>query len=202
MAIPLIQGTLRYAHKIDKLNDATPKSRGEGAVFAAAIVPRVAFCNPADADTIMNNMKVGATSTSLAAVKAAFENNYACMEITCAQVGGLWKDTDNKYYDGAAPCSTTQATSVTSSQDDETLPTWAIIVIIVVGALALCLLVLSLVFMNRANKYQNLMSQGKSGGTGKTIGAIENGAVENGATENGAVENGAIEKGAVENGAV
>jgi len=102
MAIPLIQGTLRYAYKLE-FSQGGDKERGEGAVFAAAIVPRVAACSSADATTIMNNMKVGASSTSLSAVKTAFENNYGCMEITCKEVGGLWFSAENKYYDGAGP---------------------------------------------------------------------------------------------------
>jgi len=169
-AIPLIQGTLRYAYKLNG-GVGTDKERGEGAVFAAAIVPRVNFCSAADATTIMNHMKVGATSTSFAVVKAAFENNYACMEITCAEVGGYWYSAMNKYYDGAEPCSTTTQAQGTSTvtQEEEILPTWAIIFIIVVAILALVLLILSLVCMQRANKYQHLAA-GKSGGGGQTIG--------------------------------
>merc|ERR1719183_2046745 len=110
MAIPLIQGTLRYAYKLE-FETGGDKERGEGAVFAAAIVPRVAACSSADAATIMNNMKVGATSTKFSAVKAAFEKNYVCMEITCAEVGGLWLGASNKYYDGAAPCAAATQTS-------------------------------------------------------------------------------------------
>jgi hypothetical protein len=110
MAIPLIQGTLRYAYKLE-FEKGADKERGEGAVFAAAIVPRVAACSSADAATIMNNMKVGATSTKFSAVKAAFEKNYLCMEITCAEVGGLWFGASNKYYDGAAPCAAASETS-------------------------------------------------------------------------------------------
>jgi len=103
MSIPLIQGTLRYAYKIDKMSGAD-KEKGEGAIFAAAIVPRVHYCNPADGDTIMNNMKIGASSTSFTAVKAAFERNFACMNITCEEVGGIWSAADNNYYAEAGPC--------------------------------------------------------------------------------------------------
>lgn len=101
MAVPLIQGTLRYAYKVSKLSGGDTE-KAEGAVFAAAIVPRVNYCNAIDAATIMNNMKIGAPSTSFAAVKTAFENNYACMNITCANVGGLWEA--EAYYADAEPC--------------------------------------------------------------------------------------------------
>jgi hypothetical protein len=162
MATPLIQGTLRYAYKIEKFS-AGDKEKGEGAVFAAAIVPRVAFCNSGDAATIMNNMKVGATSTSFAAVKVAFEKNYACMEITCAEVGGLWFSAESRYYDGAEPCGASAATTVTVTNEEEKLPTWAIVVIIAAACLALCLLGVSIFCMLRANKYQRLANGAKDG---------------------------------------
>jgi hypothetical protein len=106
MSIPLVQGTLRYAYKVGVQNEGD-KAKGEGAVFAAAILPRIHQCNPTDAVTIANSMKVGASATSFADVKTAFENNYACMQMTCAEVGGLWKNSENKYYDGASPCGDT-----------------------------------------------------------------------------------------------
>ena len=106
--IPLIQGTLRYAYKLE-YGSGSPKERGEGAVFAAAIVPRLYNCNTNDAAIVMNNMKVGAVSTSFSSVKAAFEANYACMGITCAEVGGIWSTAQSTYYNNAAPCADTSA---------------------------------------------------------------------------------------------
>ena len=102
MAIPMIQGTLRYAYKVDKLSGAE-KEKAEGAVFAAAILPRVAACNEKDAATIYDNMKVGASSTSFSAVKKAFEANYGCMNIDGGHIGGLWNDGIGNYYEGATP---------------------------------------------------------------------------------------------------
>merc|ERR1712032_1177998 len=142
MSIPLIQGTLRYAYKIDKMSGGD-KEKGEGAIFAAAIVPRVHNCNAADADAIYNNMFLGA-STSFAAVKKAFENNYACMKITCEEVGGLWNKAENKYYAGAEPCKSaggaaSTGTGTVKTEDKDSLPGWALGVIIAVCVLlALC----------------------------------------------------------------
>mmetsp|Transcript_7559 Transcript_7559/g.15684 ORF Transcript_7559/g.15684 Transcript_7559/m.15684 type:complete len:511 (+) Transcript_7559:105-1637(+) len=101
MAIPLIQGTLRYAYKVDKMNGEETE-KAEGAVFAAAVLPRVHACSSIDAATIYNNMKVGASNTNFAAVKEAFENNYECMNIKCSDVGGIY--TISNYNDGAEPC--------------------------------------------------------------------------------------------------
>jgi hypothetical protein len=136
MAIPLIQGTLRYAYKVD-VENAGDKAKGEGAVFAASIVPRVYSCSTADGQTIMDNMKVGASSTSFAAVKAAFENNYACMGITCEEVGGLWFDAESRYYSGAEPCSSSSAsgsTVVHVSEEEEVFPVWGLIILVVASA--------------------------------------------------------------------
>jgi len=154
MAIPLIQGTLRYAYKVDFLSGGD-KEKGEGAVFAAAIVPRVAYCNSADAKIIMDSMKVGASSTSFAAVKTAFEKNYACMNVTCEELGGLWLSAESKYYDGASPCSTVTATSmtvVTKTIVEEEVPVWAFIVIAAVSICVICLLVGGGVLYSREKK--------------------------------------------------
>jgi len=140
MSIPLIQGTLRYAYKVDRMSGAD-KEKAEGAIFAAAIVPRVHNCNTADGDAIMNNMKIGASSTSFTAVKTAFEKNYACMKITCEEVGGLWFQAENKYYDDAGPCSSTSASAPvtnTVTTEKEKLPGWAIAIIVIVCVLLAC----------------------------------------------------------------
>lgn len=102
MSVPLVQGTLRYAYKVDKLEGAE-KEKAEGAVFTASVIPRVHACNEEDATTIYDNMKVGASSTDFSAVKKAFEDNYKCMGINGKLVGGLWNDALNKYYEGAEP---------------------------------------------------------------------------------------------------
>jgi hypothetical protein len=105
MSIPLIQGTLRYAYKVGKQSGGATE-KGEGAIFAAAIVPRVANCGAEDANTIMQHMQLGAATTDFEKVKTAFENNYACMKIDCKHVGGLWDADSNppKYFAGAEPC--------------------------------------------------------------------------------------------------
>lgn len=104
--VPLIQGTLRYAFITSTDPTSGTKAEAEGATFAAGVLPVVAACSPDDADTIYENMKVGqGGNADFAAVKAAFESNYACMGIGCSDVGGLWDDAQQSYEEGAAPCS-------------------------------------------------------------------------------------------------
>ena len=101
MTIPLIQGTLRYAYKMSTYG---PYGSGttaagsaemltwnaEGATFAFAVLPLLSGCSSSAAQTVYNNMKLGAGPTcNKEAVKAAFEANYQCLGISCADVGAL-----------------------------------------------------------------------------------------------------------------
>merc|ERR1712157_435254 len=91
---------------------------GEGAVFAAAVLPLIHSCDAAAAKTISDNMKIDATAPmgdGYAAVKAAFESTYSCLGITCEQVGGILLTSDT-YSEGAGPCG---QQSSSSQQDAE-----------------------------------------------------------------------------------
>ncbi len=103
MYIPLIQGTLRYAYKVGELQGAE-KEKAEGAVFAAAVLPRIHAADADAAATIYENMKVGASSTDHKAVKKAFEGVYDKLGVKCSDIGGLLDKNGVDYYDGAAPC--------------------------------------------------------------------------------------------------
>merc|ERR1719364_88551 len=107
MSVPLVQGSLRYAYKVAKLQGGS-KEFAEGAAFSAAILPRVHKCDAAAAKTIEDtmNMEIAVADrmkSGVAAVKEAFEACYTSMGITCGHVGGLILQ-DAEYYDGMAPC--------------------------------------------------------------------------------------------------
>jgi hypothetical protein len=105
MTVPLVQGTLRYAHIQDKLNQKTEKAEAEGATFAAAVLPILHACNEQDAKTVYDNMRVGnGKNAQFELVKGAFERNYGCMGITCKDVGGILSADNESYFDGAGPC--------------------------------------------------------------------------------------------------
>ena len=91
MTVPLVQGTLRYAYKIgESPSDRSQKNAAEGATFAAAVLPMVAYCNPASAATVSSNVKFGlydaGTYPDYTAVRDALEATYPCLGITCAHV--------------------------------------------------------------------------------------------------------------------
>jgi len=92
--IPLIQGTLRYAAKIE-LGFSDEKGQAEGAVFASGVLPRIHAANEGSAKIIYDEMKViapraaGEYETDFAAVKAAFEKTYGKLGIDCKSIGGF-----------------------------------------------------------------------------------------------------------------
>lgn len=104
MIIPMIQGTLRYAHIQSNGETATEKGNAEGATFAAAVLPIVHSCNPRDAEIIYDNMKLGASSTNFGHVKNSLQATYRCMGVSCEDVGGYYDSVTNEYFEGAAPC--------------------------------------------------------------------------------------------------
>merc|ERR1711985_117669 len=129
MSIPLVQGSLRYAWKVAEEPGAGEKEKAEGAVFSAAILPRVSACDTAKAKIISDNMKIDATnhmSAGFTAVKEAFEATYCCLGIKCEDIGGLLKSSTvlGDYMDCsastggagcAAPCTATCGALVSSA---------------------------------------------------------------------------------------
>ena len=130
MKVPLIQGTLRYAHLREKGIVAYEPTRQKsqlhaaGAVFAASVLPLVHFCNPSDAAALYETMRADQVNVNFKQVKRALEANYKCMGVTCASVGSLWKG----YFAEGAGCS------------DEGPPVGAIVGGIIGGLVAVSLL--------------------------------------------------------------
>uniref|UniRef100_A0A6U5LJH1 Uncharacterized protein n=2 Tax=Corethron hystrix TaxID=216773 RepID=A0A6U5LJH1_9STRA len=106
--IPLIQGTLRYAYKVQFLQsgdaNVLEKEQAEGTVFAAAVLPVIYKSDKKAAATIYDNMQIGAVETNFAAVKEAFEKVYGKLHINCANVGCLIESGPNTCYSGADAC--------------------------------------------------------------------------------------------------
>ena len=161
MSVPLVQGALRYAYKIDQMSGGS-KEKAEGAAFSAAILPRVAACNSDAAKLISDNMAMNGLSpmkSGFASVKQAFESTYACMGITCSDVGGLILS-GNTYYAMAGPCLSTTV-GVAQTKEVEQIPVWIIVVLVVVTVILLGMCATAFVFRKQAHKYQE-MAQGKS----------------------------------------
>uniref|UniRef100_A0A7S4ML94 Uncharacterized protein n=1 Tax=Odontella aurita TaxID=265563 RepID=A0A7S4ML94_9STRA len=123
MAVPMIQGTLRYAHKMDEKTttewdvskEKAEKRNSEGATFAAAILPRLWACNPDDAEVLYGNMRIGAVHTDFKTVKSIFEANYECLGVTCVDVGGIIAPDTSDYFKWAMPCVETGTSNLNAS---------------------------------------------------------------------------------------
>jgi hypothetical protein len=148
MRIPLIQGTLRYAYKIGELDAGTSgKEPGEGYAFMMSVVHAVAKCDLNDALTISDALDMPIVDgkgtnpfggkTSFADIKTAFENNYKCMGITCADVGELKSSVTehNGVFPGADACLDSPVVVDEEDDEDEPLESWVIALIAVLGAL-------------------------------------------------------------------
>ena len=140
MTVPLIQGLLRDAYFVDKENIVDDRADASGAAYAAAVLPFVHACNQVDAETIFINMGLGQSEKpDFDAVKAAFERNYGCLGITCADIGGLLNPRTNgqSYFPDATPCqdfvetnppTIVEATETTSSEAETEDPEPIIVV--------------------------------------------------------------------------
>jgi hypothetical protein len=142
MAVPMIQGTLRYAYITEMEKDAGEKAESEGATFAAAVLPLVHACSAEAATTIYNNLKVGQGGTAnFQQVKEAFESVYECMGIRGEYVGGIYDSVTGQYMKGAAPVGTSSGNK----------PNVGLIVGLTLGGLVFLLLVYVL-SVRRGNK--------------------------------------------------
>merc|ERR1719388_134011 len=124
MSVPLVQGSLRYAYKVAKLQGGS-KEFAEGAAFSAAILPRIHACDAKAAKVIEDNMNMEiAESARMAAgfkkVKEAFEKTYTCLGVTCAQIGGLIIQ-GSEYYEEFAPCGKVSIGSCYNAKGDHTV---------------------------------------------------------------------------------
>jgi len=115
MYIPFIQGSLRYAYKLDEGDGGNEKQQGEAAIFTAAVLPRIHAADKEAAKILYDNMRVGTTGTSFSAVKKAYESVYKELGLTCEDVGGLASSGDGTYYKGTQPCNSRSLGISTSS---------------------------------------------------------------------------------------
>jgi hypothetical protein len=108
MAVPLVQGMLRYAYKADpKTGPGGAKEVAEGWAFARGILPQIHACSPVAAAIVVRNMNITAqrpVADGYQAVKQAVEGVYSCLGMSCADVGGLLQG-PGVYYAGMEPCS-------------------------------------------------------------------------------------------------
>jgi hypothetical protein len=183
MIIPLVQGVLRYAYKLSIDTDVAQednrlKMEGEGATFAAAMLPWLHACSAADAATVLSNMKPGASmSMDKDAVKAALERNYICMGFTCADIGALnvasggcntadiggWCSVCTDPSPPPPPPLPNVTVTVTEEKEKETLSAGAIAGIAVAAVVALLFFICLIVLIMKEKKGQPVFANIEGG---------------------------------------
>lgn len=106
MVVPLIQGLLLHTYeRIDAMKVLWSESRNTA--YAAAVLPVLHSCNENDAEIVRETVhrKGKLTMQDFRTVKEALEQNYACLGVTCVDVGGVWDHANERYMEGATACS-------------------------------------------------------------------------------------------------
>jgi hypothetical protein len=162
MTIPLIQGMLKYAYESDPKAGAKcasgsldcDKALGEAWAFAAAVLPRLNYCDSSVAKLVKDNLDVteiaGATAQGdgtafvaspgpqmadgYAKLKEEVEKTYPCLGITCEEVGVYQKSGVNK--GGMVKCTdptpapaTSTGTSATSDESGALAAAFAMVLL-------------------------------------------------------------------------
>ncbi|CAM9814742.1 unnamed protein product, partial [Sphacelaria rigidula] len=124
MTVPLLQAVLRYLYRADPASDydGDAKHAAELWAFAAAILPRVNECSADVAETLRANSDIDSefapVSAGFVAVKEELERIYACLGMTCDQVGGLLADDSaTDYVPGLEPCGIEEAVDLGCFRD-------------------------------------------------------------------------------------
>ncbi|KOO30713.1 hypothetical protein Ctob_016145 [Chrysochromulina tobinii] len=102
LTVPLVQGALREAHETDYGPAGGAHAAdgivevAEGWAFLAAFLPELAQCDAGVAQLVSTNLALSLTgpwmSSGFKAVKEAMESQYACLGITCSDVGAMLTD--------------------------------------------------------------------------------------------------------------
>ena len=111
MAVPMLQGMVQLAYAMDlgyQSDDANHAFEASGAMYAAAVLPLIHFCDEQSARVIYQNMRVGngVGTTSYDEVTKAIESNLDCLGLTCRDLGGVADvvNGDIVYLRGGEPC--------------------------------------------------------------------------------------------------
>jgi hypothetical protein len=113
-AVPLIQGTFRYYWRLSDEEgvdtfSVLDKEVGEGGAFIFGVLPKLWACSSRGVKKAEAQSKIGGGIAGISAVnfqdiKLAFECNYRCLGITCAEVGELYDSDTGPVKPGTEAC--------------------------------------------------------------------------------------------------
>uniref|UniRef100_A0A7S3P8S0 Uncharacterized protein n=1 Tax=Amphora coffeiformis TaxID=265554 RepID=A0A7S3P8S0_9STRA len=107
ITVPLVQGFLFSAYRRDNENAYPEYTKEDTAPFAAAVFPMLNACGMEEAGTIEFDFAPGKEKSireKLNKVVHEIEDYYYCMDICCADIGGLWDEDKEEYRKHSAPC--------------------------------------------------------------------------------------------------
>lgn len=119
MFVPLFQGLIYSAFETKK-GESGDAIRAQGAVFAAATMPRLADCSLWKAKRLHGNFLPGQNSPQegdddFASILSTLQDHYECLDLTCEEIGGIWDRKNKRYHQHAPPCSSTHTSKSSSS---------------------------------------------------------------------------------------
>jgi len=158
MAVPLLQGTLRYAYKVatngpsgSNTNAAGSntllKENAEGAIFAHAVLPMIHKVSASAATTVYTNMKIGSFSPDKAAVKSAIESVLPGMGLTCADIGALTAASSEAFGTCNYPSPSSPSPSPSPSPTTTTTTSTGLVIVVIIAGVVAALFALIIIYM-------------------------------------------------------
>jgi len=158
MAVPLLQGTLRYAWKVatngpggSNTNAAGSntllKENAEGAIFAHAVLPMIHKVSASAATTVYTNMKIGSFSPDKAAVKSAIESVLPGMGLTCADIGALTAASSEAFGTCNYPSPSSPSPSPSPSPTTTTTTSTGLVIVVIIAGVVAALFALIIIYM-------------------------------------------------------
>lgn len=122
---------MKAAHQLATQDDVR-RDLVDAGFFGKILQPALQECSPALSRLIDEEILVDDQDPAMTAgypsLKAKLEATYACLGITCEDVGGLLDLDTHQWHAGAEPCGLRLQASLDS--DKGSLPTWAIVLFV------------------------------------------------------------------------
>lgn len=177
VTLPLVQGFLFSAYRRDHEDSYPEYTKEDTAPFAAAVFPMLNACGMEEAGTIEFDFAPGKEKhirEKLNKVVHAIEDYYYCMDICCADIGGLWDEDKQEYHKNSAPCVETrqeciERSNLSKKESGGEKKTAAIVILVLI---LLSATIVTFLFCRRRSRNNTPSSRGQNGGVdleGRTI---------------------------------
>jgi len=102
MIVPFVQGVFQYAYRLGQ-GSTSDKDVAKAGTLALGALPKLWSCSQRGAKKAESELKIGGENAGTKTinfdkVRLAFECNYRCLGITCAEVGSLFDEDGNLLF--------------------------------------------------------------------------------------------------------